>query len=108
MKRLLVPGGVAFAIEPVANSPVLQRLRRATPVPVEATPDERQLTYEDLERMRAHGFTDIEYTHFYLTERVWRVAGEWTRRPLRGVDRTVQRVLPALRRFYGIVLVRST
>jgi SAM-dependent methyltransferase len=105
LNRLLAPGGAAYFIEPVANSRLLRALRPLVPVPRHATPDERQLTYADLELLKRHGFRRVEYHHFYCFARLKRILGEWSARPLRWIDHYAQRWLPPLKPFYGIVLV---
>jgi 2-polyprenyl-3-methyl-5-hydroxy-6-metoxy-1,4-benzoquinol methylase len=105
--RLLKPGGVAYFTEPVANSGVMRTLRRIVPVPTHATPDERQLTYADFELMKSHGFAEVNYYHFHGLTRLRRVLGGAGERPLRRADHYAQRLLPFLRRFYGIALIRA-
>jgi 2-polyprenyl-3-methyl-5-hydroxy-6-metoxy-1,4-benzoquinol methylase len=103
LHRLLTPDGVAVFKEPVANSALLRGLRKLTPVPTHATPDERQLQYADFEPFRAY-FPRLEFQHYYGLERFSRVLGRWFARPARRIDYRAQRVLPWLRRFYGITL----
>lgn len=105
--RLLTPAGSAFFIEPVANSRWLRRLRACLPVPCEATPDERQLHYADLEPLKQHGFAQVEYRHFYCFERMHRLFGDSVRRPLRWLDHYLQVLIPPLRPCYGIVLIMA-
>lgn len=102
--RVLKPGGIACFTEPVANSPLLRALRPLIPVKSYATPEERQLVYQDLEPLREH-FASVELIHFYCLERLHRLLGSSVRRPLRKLDHQVQHVLPFLRRYYGEVLV---
>jgi 2-polyprenyl-3-methyl-5-hydroxy-6-metoxy-1,4-benzoquinol methylase len=106
--RLLKPGGVACFAEPVANSAVLRGIRPLVPVPRNATPDERQLTYADFELMKKHGFARVEYHHFHGVGRLRRVLGGRSSGALRRIDHHLQRVAPFLKPFYGIVLVRAT
>lgn len=103
--RLLSPAGVACFIEPVANSATLRVMRRLIPLPADATPDERQLRYAEIRQLQNHGFRAVRFQHFYCTERLHRVLGEWSHRPLRCADHYAQRLFPFLRRFYGAVLV---
>lgn len=102
--RVLKRPGTACFIEPVANSAVLRCLRRLAPVKTHATPDERQLYYEDFAPLRQH-FAQVDFHHFYCLERMHRVLGGWVSDPLRWLDHQAQRWLPLLRRFYGTVLV---
>lgn len=106
--RVLKPGGVAFFIEPVANSKLLKKLRPVVPVPTNATPDERQLEYADFELMKKHGFDKVEYHHFHGLARLRRVFGDWASTPLNTVDHYLQRVFPFLKPLYGILVVRAT
>jgi 2-polyprenyl-3-methyl-5-hydroxy-6-metoxy-1,4-benzoquinol methylase len=105
LNMLLAPGGVACFMEPVANSKTLLKLRHLTPVRCDATPDERQLYYSDFELMKRHGFSSVDYVHFYNLERLQRVLGGRSARMLRRVDYYAQRLLPFLKRYYGILLV---
>ncbi|HZL36085.1 MAG TPA: GNAT family N-acetyltransferase [Tepidisphaeraceae bacterium] len=102
--RVLKPGGVAAFIEPVANSPMLRFLRRITPIPCYATPDERQLTYHDFEPLR-RSFSGIEFLHFDFVGRLRRFAGLRQVRAFRRIDYGLERALPFLRRYYGTVVV---
>ncbi len=102
--RLVRPGGAAYFIEPVANSPLLRALRRLIPIKTHATKDERQLVYKDLEPLRAH-FSSVQILHFYCLERLHRVVGQRLRKPLRWLDYHAQRLFPFLQRYYGEVLV---
>jgi 2-polyprenyl-3-methyl-5-hydroxy-6-metoxy-1,4-benzoquinol methylase len=103
--RLLSPVGVACFIEPVANSATLRLLRRLVPLPADATPGERQLRYPELQQLQSHGFRAVRFQHFYCTERLHRVLGNWSQRPLRCADHYAQHLFPFLRQFYGAVLV---
>lgn len=102
--RLLAPDGVACFIEPVANSGLLRVLRRWVPVKCDATPDERQLRYDDFAPLRRH-FRRLEFHHFYCLDRFRRVVGERMSRPLRWADAYLQKFIPFLRSWYGIVLM---
>lgn len=107
--RLLTPTGTAYFIEPVANSLVLRALRRIVPVKLYATPDERQLVYKDFEPLRQY-FSKVEILHYHCLERLYRVLGHGrlaarVRKTLRWLDYQAQRLLPFVRRYYGLVLV---
>jgi 2-polyprenyl-3-methyl-5-hydroxy-6-metoxy-1,4-benzoquinol methylase len=101
---LLAPHGTAYFLEPVANSSVLRGLRRLVPVKTGATPDERQLYYKDFEPLKQY-FSRVEFVHFYCLERMYRILGKWCMKPLRWLDYQLQRFLPFLRRYFGIVMV---
>ncbi len=104
--RLLKPHGAACFMEPVANSRLLRGLRRLVPVRSNATPDERQLRYDDFEPMRRY-FSHLEFQHFYCLERLIRVFGRKRRikRFLRRLDYRMRRMFPFLQPCYGKVLV---
>jgi ubiquinone/menaquinone biosynthesis C-methylase UbiE len=106
LHRLLVPGGMAAFVEPVANSPTLRFLRRFSPVGSEITPDERQMIYSDFDGMRSL-FTDIEFRYFYNLARLAQVFGGWFYPPANVVDHYALRALPFLKRYYGTVLVTA-
>lgn len=108
ISSLLVPGGKAYFIEPVANSPLLRGLRRVIPVATNATPDERQLQYADFNLMRSYGFARLEYDHFHFLARLNRGIGAWGGPALRRTDHYLLRAFPFLRRLYGAVLVTAT
>jgi SAM-dependent methyltransferase len=101
---LLKPDGVGYFVEPMANSSVLQRIRRMVPVIAYKSDDERQLKYEDLDALRTHVPT-LELYHAFLFERLHRIIGNRFRRPLRRIDYYVMRWLPFLRRYAGDVLI---
>jgi 2-polyprenyl-3-methyl-5-hydroxy-6-metoxy-1,4-benzoquinol methylase len=107
VNRLLTPGGTVYFIEPVANSHLLQKLRRAAPVELVATPDERQLRYDELDRVRQYGFTAVKFRHYRFIERLHRVLGSHGRRALRRLDYYIERYFPFLRPLYGILLVAA-
>jgi 2-polyprenyl-3-methyl-5-hydroxy-6-metoxy-1,4-benzoquinol methylase len=107
ISRLLKAGGEVYFIEPVANHPMVRKLRRAVPVEVVATADERQLEYHELERVREFGFADLSFRHFRFVERLHRVMGESRRRALRRIDYHIERYFPFLRPLYGILLVAA-
>jgi SAM-dependent methyltransferase len=107
LAALLTPTGTAYFIEPVANSRFLQCLRNLVPIRRYATPDERQLHYDDLELMKRHGFARVEYRHFYCLGRLRRLTGGCLDRRLCWLDHYIQRSAPFLKRFYGVLLVAA-
>lgn len=104
--RILVPGGTAYFIEPVANSRALRFLRRLVPIPTYATPDERQLTYHDFDLLY-RDFTRVEIEHFYCLERLHRLFGSRLRTTLRRIDAGLQQRLPFVMKYYGAVMVKA-
>lgn len=107
IRKLLTPSGTAYFIEPVANSRLLRGLRALAPVPQYSTPDERQLQYADLERIREHGFSSVTYDHFHCLTRFERIVGGWAAGSLRRIDHGLLRVAPFLKPWYGIVLMSA-
>lgn len=107
INRLLKPGGAVYFIEPVANNRILSKIRRRVPVELVATPDERQLEYRELERVRQYGFPDVTFRHFRFIERLHRVIGDHPRRALRRMDYHLEKCFPFLRPMYGILLVMA-
>jgi SAM-dependent methyltransferase len=104
--RLLAPGGTAYFIEPVANSRTLRNIRRCVPVRPDKTPDERQLHYSDFGPLR-HYFSQVEFAYFSLLDRLSRFRIGRLGFLLRWLDYHAQRVLPALRRYFGTVIVSA-
>jgi SAM-dependent methyltransferase len=107
VRSLLAPGGTAYFIEPVANSRVLRRIRGLVPVSANATPDERQLQYADLELIRRHGFSGVHYDHFHCLTRLTRMTGGRGETPLRWLDYGLLRSAPFLKSWYGVVLMTA-
>jgi SAM-dependent methyltransferase len=105
INHLLTPGGIVYFIEPVANSDLLRRIRRKVPVELVATPDERQLEYRELERVRDFGFCDVTFRHFRFIERLHRIIGDHRRHTLRRLDYHLEKCFPFLRPLYGVLLV---
>ncbi|HEV2117889.1 MAG TPA: class I SAM-dependent methyltransferase [Terriglobales bacterium] len=63
LERVLVPGGVAVFLEPLAHNPFLNLFRRLTPS--RRTPTEKPLSLDDLKVFRRH-FGCVTYRGFYL------------------------------------------
>ena len=107
INRLLKPGGTVYFIEPVANNNLLRKLRHKVPVELVATPDERQLEYRELERVRDYGFRQVTFRHFRFIERLHRLLGDHRRNTLRVLDYHLEKCFPFLRPMYGILLVMA-
>ena len=107
INRITKPGGKYYAIEPVANSIIVRKLRKVFPVECIATPDERQLFNPELERIDQFGFSYVQFNYSLFLERFYRVFGENTQRPLRKLDDRLERIFPFLRPLYGVVLVSA-
>jgi SAM-dependent methyltransferase len=106
IKRLLRPGGSGAFVETSALNPLLRGVRRLAGrggIPSYGTPDERPISRQDLDAIRA-AFDGCEVDHpnfvfFYLLDRHllnWR----WARvsRALRQADRAIEQRAPALGR----------
>ena len=107
INRLLKPGGTVYFIEPVSNNTLLRKLRHKVPVELVATPDERQLEYRELERVRNYGFREVTFQHFRFIERLHRLLGDHRRNALRRLDYHLEKCFPFLRPMYGILLVMA-
>lgn len=108
--RSLIPEGVAVIWEPVAFSPFLQRLRDLVPVSKDVSPNERQLTRDDLTRI-SERFEETEIRYYYLLARIRRLlpGGSRWRRLLDLIERGDAWLLdrfPPLRHFAGSVVIR--
>lgn len=114
--RCLKAGGKLIAKEPVSLSKSFQTLRDRLPIKKVASPGDRQLTIEHLEGIQRI-FSKCEVTHFNLLGRFSRFFKNANRidhgHPvtkavligLLGLDWIIARMCPALRRFYGEVVV---
>ena len=71
MNDLLVPGGRIAFMEPVAYSKVLQWMRDRTPIPKDVSPDERQLSWAEIQRI-GEVFEIEEIRHYAITHRIFR------------------------------------
>lgn len=108
ISRVLAPGGYALFIEPLGYNPFINLYRRLTPRL--RTPDEHPLLMRDIDLAKRY-FRRIEIQYFYLTTLLaLPVAATPIGRRLipllNSVDRLLFRVLPVLRRFAWIVLIR--
>jgi 2-polyprenyl-3-methyl-5-hydroxy-6-metoxy-1,4-benzoquinol methylase len=111
LDALLAPHGVAVINEPIAFSPLLQKIRDRLPVPKDISPNERQLNQADIAQIEAK-FEVIEKRHFHLFTRFTRFIPE---RPYRlnhllvnaiaTVDWAALACLPFLRRFAGALVL---
>jgi 2-polyprenyl-3-methyl-5-hydroxy-6-metoxy-1,4-benzoquinol methylase len=105
----LAPGGTVCFYEPVAFLPALQWLRDRLPVPKEVSPDERQLTLDEIRMVRAR-FPRSRVMYFRGVSRLERLLGNggrpyWaTLLVLRALDRVLF-ALPGGWRLAGGVLV---
>jgi SAM-dependent methyltransferase len=110
------PGGAVIMMEPIALSPLLQRVRNLVPIAKDASPEERQLNGDDLDFLR-HLVGAAEIRFFNLFGRLARLfphANEIDRgHPvtkaalimLLGLDRLLLRLFPGLRRWSGTVVI---
>lgn len=113
MKKImsgLKPGGKAIIVEPIMYSRMLQRLRGVVPVEPDGDCDDRQLTREEIRKISGY-FDDHEIRYFRFTGRLERLFPRGTRMHQRAslflnvLDYLLLRVLPPLKRFYGITLI---
>ena len=109
------PGGLLIFSEPVAFSPLLQRLRNLLPVDKEVSPDERQLSREEVESLCAP-LERPRVFYYRLFSRLCRLlphADNIEEHPLTGMvvrflfrlDSWLLAAIPFLRRFAGHVLI---
>lgn len=93
IRRVLKPDGFAVVSEPVCLSPFMRWLRRIAPVKTDLSPDERQLTPQDI------AIIAPAETYFYHCFSRLRRFIPWLGFPLAFLDAVVLRLAP---RFAGI------
>ena len=71
LNDLLMPGGRIAFQEPVAYSNVLQWFRDRSSIPKDVSPDERQLSWKEIERI-GEVFEIEEIRHYSITHRIFR------------------------------------
>jgi 2-polyprenyl-3-methyl-5-hydroxy-6-metoxy-1,4-benzoquinol methylase len=106
----LKSGGLAVILEPIAFSPLLQKIRDNVPIKKDADPIERQLNKEDWGFVMA-SLADSHATFFNLFGRLNRLLpakgrvakGIWI--ALGAVDRFFLVLFPFLSRFYGTTAI---
>jgi SAM-dependent methyltransferase len=107
LERLLRPGGRIAFLEPVAYSRTLQWLRNRTPVEKDVSPDERQLSLEEVAHI-GERFEIEAIRHFHMLTRLRRlISGEGfgLLEPLMsGLDQALLK-LPGVERFAGVVAI---
>jgi SAM-dependent methyltransferase len=104
--RVLKPGGIFFAVEPVVLVRWLGRLRDVIPVPKPPLDEgERQLTGEDLRFLRS-GLQSSQVRYFRLFERLERILPGLVH-PLAAVDEFLLSALPFLRCYSGTALIEG-
>jgi 2-polyprenyl-3-methyl-5-hydroxy-6-metoxy-1,4-benzoquinol methylase len=107
LERLLRPGGRVAFLEPVAYSQTLQRLRDRAPVEKDVSPDERQLSREEVTYI-GERFEIEAIRHFHLLTRLRRLmpgGGFGILEPLMsGIDQALLKV-PGMSRFAGVVAI---
>lgn len=114
----LKPGGLAVIVEPIALSPALQRVRNRLPIEKDVSPDERQLNQGEIRAIVAL-LRNCEVTYFSLLGRLSRFlrysnridSGHPITRAvclaLRGADRAMLDVVPALAKLCGSVVIKG-
>jgi len=107
LEHLLRPGGRVAFLEPVAYSRTLQRLRDRAPVEKDVSPDERQLSREEVAHI-GERFEIEAIRHFHLLTRLRRImpgGGFGILEPfISGLDQALLK-LPGMRRFAGVVAI---
>jgi SAM-dependent methyltransferase len=109
LARILDPRGTAVFLEPLGHNPLVNLYRRLTPDL--RTEDEHPLRVEDLRRLH-WDFAEVDVTFHVLTAlaavpvtRFGRL-GSLVARGLDRLDRVLFRLVPPLRRFAWIVVIR--
>lgn len=112
----LKPGGVATFVEPIAFSPLLERVRDLLPIKKDASPGERQLTRRDVQFMLRH-LEDPQRVYFNLLGRASRLfpyANQIDRNhflskaaliAIHGLDHLLLALFPALSRWAGTIVI---
>ena len=106
----LKPGGLAVILEPIAFSPLLQKIRDNVPIRKDADPIERQLNKDDWGFVMA-SLTDSRATFFSLFARLNRILprtglmGKIAWILLGSIDRLLLILVPGLSRFYGTTAI---
>lgn len=107
LERLLRPGGRVAFLEPVAYSRALQKLRDQTPVEKDVSPDERQLSREEVAHI-GERFVIEQKRHFHLLSRLRRLLPDdlFTKvEKLMSVADQVLLCLPGMAHFAGVVAI---
>jgi SAM-dependent methyltransferase len=127
LARVMKPDGVGCFIEPLSYNPIIDVYRRLADTV--RTPDERPLTFEDIDRMK-RSFSQVSHREFWLLslaifgkfflidradpskERYWKKiitdapANEWWFRHLPALDEQILRLAPPLRRLCWNTVIR--
>jgi ubiquinone/menaquinone biosynthesis C-methylase UbiE len=107
LERLLRPGGRIAFLEPVAYSKTLQWLRNRTPVEKDVSPDERQLSADEI-RLIGKRFIIEEQRHFLMLARLRRLLPDaWFRvgeRILSIIDQALF-LIPGVSHFAGVIAI---
>jgi len=115
--KLVKDGGTILIKEPIAFSPGLQRMRDAVPVEKDVSPEERQLTRDEIDYL-ASKMSDVRTWYYHLSMRLVRVlrlknqldGRPFTKTIMMGLG-TLDRILtaiPLFRRFAGIIVMAGT
>jgi len=111
-------GGIVVLVEPTAFSAALQAVRDRVPVEKDVSPEERQLSRAEVDRLAAQ-MRDVKITYYRLTARLTRFlpnASQIDRgHPvtklavlgLGALDRLLLTLVPPLSRFAGVVVMRG-
>lgn len=110
VKRVLKPGGTAVFLEPLGDSPTVERVKlwMMMNLPLgftDVTDHEENLRYADIERLRGE-FATMDLYPYHLLYRAKRFLPRDFRDTLRRIDLGLLALAPALRRFAGAVVIR--
>lgn len=108
VNRLLKPGGVGVFLEPMGNSPLLEKIKfqwLGKRLDLEATEHERPITWQEVAELRDQ-FQAVELYPYHLLFRVRRFLPRAVHRSLRLLDHRLLGLLPFLRHFAGAVVIR--
>lgn len=107
LERLLRPGGRIAFLEPVAYSKTLQWLRNLSPVKKDVSPDERQLSAEEI-CLIGKRFIIEEQRHFLMLARLRRllpdVCFQLGERILSTIDQALF-LIPGMSHFAGVIAI---
>lgn len=104
LHRVLVPGGTAYFLEPLAHNPFLNLFRRLTPS--RRTPTEKPLSVRDLDIFRRYFFVSYHgmylftlLAHFLLSVTGSRKLFAWSHNILRRWEQPVLKRFPGLQKY---------
>jgi len=111
LSRVLAPGGKAFFIEPLGESPMLDWIRnhvfRIHHGHVRVVDAEHPLTYDNIKTIGSV-FRSTEFKEFQLTEMIARITGDRLTRVLGlpALDAALLKAFPGLKKFCRLVVIK--